>query len=296
MAPKQSRVLILFALCLFFPGCFETQFSFDTTVERDGTVLRESRIDGRGAYLFGVPEGPGWESKTWETKGDETFLPNTYNHILSKGKFSAGQMVPSDFRLNIESFLDNVGEDGRKRMEALGIKPPYENKLFAANEIRIYRVPGWFTVTTIYEETFRTGGIIPLLLRDLEAEIKKTYRPADHPADQPADFSQMAFERLEKEILPRFEFRVKVSLPGKITSTNALHSRDNTAAWLFTLRDFEGDYSSHVLKASSRFFRLPGLVLLAVLFLIAALMLLLVIVGISRVKKTRRGRRRPEKA
>ncbi len=232
-------LFLLPAALLLLSGCFETEFQFDTRVESDGSVVRQTRIDGRGAHLFKAPEGAGWQSKVWQTEGEGALLPATYHHIQAKGIFSVNQEISPDYRFDSSRLGAEWQERNKERLEKAGIKPPYEEHVSTHNEIRIKQTQNWLAVTTVYEETFHNDGIIPLLLVDLKEEIRKqSVERGENFSEEELD--QFARLRLEEEILPEIRFKSKVTLPGRVFS------------WTFSLKDFEENYSVYTLKAESR--------------------------------------------
>src|SRR4051812_19292049 len=116
MRSRFSNSFLALAFLLLFSGCFETEFNFKTTVHQDGTVERQTHIDGRGANLFKVPDGKGWQAKVWETQGQEALLPATYHHIEAHGKFASGETVPPDYQFDQTKLGENWQERNKERL------------------------------------------------------------------------------------------------------------------------------------------------------------------------------------
>ena len=282
----KKPVLILGLLLL--TGCFETQFHFQTAVDRGGTVNRVTRIEGRGAVFFKAPEGGGWQVKSWDTKGAQTLLlPDTVTHILAQGKFRAGEAIPPDYQFDLSRQMKEWGEKEKAHLEASGIKAPYEEHLFSRNAVRTHQVKGLLAVTIFYEETFQNAGLIPILLADLKEEVKKQ-NTGRAEALQDSEIEVMARLRLENEILPEIRFRSDVELPGKIVTSNGRRLGRGKVAWEFSMKDFQEDYSDYTLRAMSRSLRLRALILLGAIGVGSVWVLILAALGIKRRGKRKR--------
>jgi hypothetical protein len=275
---------ILLAGVFLLSGCFEAQFNFSTVIKPDGSIERETSIDGRAADLFKAPEGGKWEVKSWETKGQETFLPNTYYHIRAHGKFSPGEVVPPDYQFNTEKFLSHLDEEGQKALEEAGIETPYADHIYSRNELRVHELKGWLVKTTFYEETFTTDGILKLLARDYREELRKEYARNGN-GGEPQDLDAQALEKLAGDILPRIQFHVKVTMPGKILSSNAANTGKSTAEWNFSMQDFRDGYSVYKLNAMSRSLQPIGLAAIAGPLGLGVIIILAMILGLRRRRK-----------
>ena len=302
-----SFFLLLFSSIfpLLLAGCFETQFQFHTVVHPDGSVIRETRVEGRGAHLFKLPEGGGWESQSWESRGEEALIPDTYYHGRARGRFAPGQEIPPDYELDIAKQEENWAEKKKARFEKAGIQPPFEEHLFSRNQIQVSQVKGWLTLTTFYEETFLNAGVIPVLLTDLKEEIR---RQGENRGEvfQDSEIDVMAKLRLEDEILPEVRFESEVSLPGKIVSTSGRRAGKGKVEWKFTMKDFsatnlggsaanfggEEQHSQYTLRAASRSLRPAAVVILAAAAVLLALFAFLNFWGMRLQKRPKK--RRPQ--
>ena len=288
------HVAALGALLLLLGGCFETEFHFDTRIQPDGTVIRKTRIEGRGATLFEVPSGKGWKTKTWETRGEKTLISEVISHVQAEGRFKAGQEIPSDYAFNLEKQSAHWQEKDKKRLEEAGIKPPYEAQIFSHNQIRIQQIKGWFTVTTFYEETFETAGVLALLFQDLKEEIRREGEGRGQ-VYQLAELEAFAKLRIEEEILPEFHFESEVELPGKILTTNGQQLSTAKTVWKFSMKDFQKDFSSYKLTASSEAFRLSGFLFAGLCLALLAGFLILGVLGRKIYKRDLFGPGKPKK-
>jgi hypothetical protein len=283
MKAKSICLVLLMASAFLVAGCFETQFDFKTIVHQDGSVYRETHIDGRGANLFKVPSGPGWEAKTWETKGAETFLPDTYYHVLAQGRFASGQEIPPDYEYDVERQIKAWGEEEKKQLELAGIQPPYEESLSSRNRIQVNLVKGWLTHTFFYEEVFQTIGEIEALLFDLKEEIKKKNENRGELLDA-EELEGLARIRLEDEFLSQVRFKNELFLPGKVVSSNAQKIEKGKAIWQFSMKNFEDNYSTYTLKAVSRSLSLTGVILMIGVGFLGFLTLVLLGIGVQRYR------------
>ncbi len=290
------RAFFLTVSVLAFSGCFETEFKFQTIVHPDGSVYRETKIDGRGAHMFKAPSGPGWEVKTWETKGAETFLFDTYYHILAHGRFRAHEVITPDFQYDIEKNTGGeIEEADLKQFEEAGIPQPYLENVFSRNEIKINALKGWLTTTFIYEESFRNAGVIELLLLDVKEEIRKQNQLKKIEMTEDEVF-QTAVQQLENEYLSAFRFRSELLLPGKIVSTNAHRLEKGKAVWEFSMKDFEDRFSGYSLKAVSRSLKISGIIFLIAGGVVAFALIILIVIGMRTYKKgSAEGKRKKKK-
>lgn len=280
---KKGILLLPFILT----GCFETQFHFNTVVHPDGTVIRESRVEGRGAHLFKLPEGGGWESQSWQSQGEEALIPDTYYHGLARGRFAPGQEILPDYQFDIAKQAENWTEKKKARLEKAGIQSPYEEHLFSRNQVQVSQMKGWLTRTTFYEETFLNAGVIPALLTDIKEEIR---RQGENRGEifQESELDVMAGLRLEDEILPEIRFKSEVSLPGKIISTNGRRTGKGKVEWKFSMKDWEEGYTHKTLRAASRTLRPAAVMLLAAAAAALVLFVFLTLLGMRLRKKPRK--------
>jgi len=271
-------------------GCLETTFDFKTQVESDGSVLRRTKIAGRGAAFFKAPEKEGWKSNTWETKGEGALLAQTEYHIASEGRFRAGHETSSDYELDLSKRFPEWGEKEKKRLAEAGIRPPFEENLYSRNQIRLNRVQGWLTVTTVYEETFQNKGVLELLLLDLKDEIRRQGEIRQEKFEE-AELEVMAQLRMEDEILAGLRFKSELQMPGKLLKSNARRVERGKAVWEFSMKDFADGYSRHTLWAISRSFRLPGIMVVAGGLLLALTFFVLGGVGVKQRRPDRKPKR-----
>ena len=291
---RKGPLLFLAFFTLSLSGCFEAQFDFKTVVDPDGAILREMHIDGRGANLFIVPKGDGWQAKSWETKGASTLLPAVVHHVQASGQFRPGQLIPSDYEFDFSKQMQSWQEEDRKRVEKAGIKPPFEEHLFSRNSVRVNQLKGLFTVTTIYEEVFQNAGIMDLLLMDLKDELKKQAAQSGQELKDP-ELGEIAKLRLESEILPEIRFKSEVELPGKIVSTNGKLGGNGFVRWQFSLKDFQKGYSTYTLQAVSRTLQVSALWLLAFLAGLLLIFVILALAGMKQLSGRRRSSRQAKK-
>lgn len=290
---EMKKQVFLLGTLILFSGCFETQVDVKTTVQRDGTVVRETHIDGRGANLFKAPAGPGWQSKTYETKGEEAFLAGIYYHVESHGRFAPGQLIPSDYEFDIAKQAQSWGDKEKSRLKIASIKTPYEENLFSRNRVKINTFKGWFTVTTFYEEIFQNAGVIDVLLLDLKEEVRKQSLSRGENFEE-TELAELARIRLVDEILPAIRFRSEVSLPGKIVSSNAKKNEKGRLIWEFSMKDFGENYSIYTLKGASKSLRLPSIIFLLGTGLFGFAVLVLITLGLRLRQNQKKGpRRRP---
>lgn len=262
-------------------GCIETQFDFKTVVYEDGSISRETRIDGRGADLFKAPEGPGWEVKTSQTRGQEAFFANTYYHVLAYGHFERDALIAPDYQFDLEKQAKNWGEDQQKKMQAAGIQAPYQEHLFSRNNIRVTVAKGWMTQTYTYEELFKNSGILELLLLDIEEELQKNRGIDEEPWDR-QKLKETARARLEKEILTQIRFSSELTLPGRVMNSNASRREGEKSIWEFSLADFKGEKASFRIQAVSQSLRMPALIWTMGFGLGGVALLTLIFVGMKK--------------
>ncbi len=284
--PRPLTWLFLTVSLFLLSGCFETEFDFKTTVHPDGSVIRETQINGRGGHLFKIPTGPGWEAKAWETKGKETILADVYYHRVATGKFLPAQVIPPDYEFNGEDLAKKWDTDDKKHLEEAGIKPPYEQSLYSRNRIRVQRVKGLLTETFLYEEVFETAGLIELLTVDLKEEIKRRNQGREELLKEP-EINDLIKLQLEDEYLAPIRFNSEVLLPGRIVSSNAQQTEKGKAVWKFSAKDFQKNYSTFTLRATSQTVSMIGMI-----FMILACgtgLLLLSLLGVGILKAKRKG-------
>ncbi len=279
-----KKQIFLACALILLSGCFDTEFNFKTTVHRNGSLSRETKIDGRGARFFKAPDGPGWTSKTWKTPGEQTFVDDASYHIEAQGRFKPNQTPLPDYQLDVASRAKDWAEPQKKRLDAAGIKPPYHENLYSRNQVKVSVLRGWFTVTTFYEEKFENAGIVPLLLMDLKEDVRhaSTLRGENFTE---VELDGLARLRLTDEILPEIRFHSEVSLPGKVISSNARQREKSKAVWDFTMKDFQDNYSTYTLKASSQSLRLPGIIFVIGMVLLSFALFVLVIFGVHLQKQ-----------
>ncbi len=279
----QFSLLTVFAVML--SGCFETEFDFKTKVNPDGTVFRTTSLDGRGAYLFKAPNELGWKAKLWETKGENALIPLSEHHIRLEGRFNPGQDILPDYHFDILKISESWSEKDTKKLEEAGIKPPFDRNIFSRNQIRIHRIQGLLTTTTVYEEIFQNANVIPVLMLDLKEEIRKQSESRGQNF-QDSELEDLARLRLEEEILPQIRFKSEIELPGEVSSTNGKLEGKNKVTWKFTMRDFQGGYSIYTLRAASRMFRPAALLFFSAVGFLVLFMLVLILLGMSRFRST----------
>lgn len=289
-ASRTCTALFFLSFIFILSGCFESQFDFKTVVAPDGTVLRETHMDGRGALLFKVPQGQGWQSRSWDSKGSSTLLPADVHHVEARGQFAAGQLIPGDYEFDFSKQIQSWQDEDRKKVEKAGLKPPYESNLFSRNTIRVNRLNGFFTVTVIYEEVFQNAGVMDLLLMDLKDELAKQAAQTGQDLKDP-ELGELARLRLESEILPEIRFKSEVHLPGKIISTNGKQAADGIVRWQFSLKDFQKGYSTYTLQAVSRTLKVPGVSLLVFLLALFLIFILLTLAGMRKISSKRKPRK-----
>lgn len=283
-----KRIFLLASGLILFAGCFETDFNFKTVVKRDGSILREAKIDGRGANRFVVPEGPGWQAKSFETKGGQSILEDTYHHIYAVGRFRNASEMGSDYQLDTEGQLKDISDEERRNFIELGITEPFGSSVFSRNFVNVVKHRGIFASTFEYQEIFQNKGIVQLLLRDVKKEVvreKSVPLPKDEavpPAEEkepeavkldggllgPDTVEKIAEDRMVNDILKKFNFRSEVSLPGKIIFSNADSMVSGAAVWEFSAADFKDAHSRFTLEARSRMVEWRTIVLLIILLLV----------------------------
>ena len=166
------KKFLLVGSCLFLlTGCFETDFGFKTTIKPNGSIVRETKIDGRGANRFVAPSGPGWEVKTYETKGGQSILEDTYYHIHAFGRFKSASEIRSDYQFDTSKQFSDISDEERKNFIDLGIVEPFEENIYSKNFVEVVKHHGIFKSTYEYQEIFQNKGIIQLLLNDIKKEI-----------------------------------------------------------------------------------------------------------------------------
>lgn len=166
-----KKILILGACLILLTGCFETDFKLKTTVKPDGSIVRETSIDGRGANRFTAPSGKGWEVKSFDTRSGQSILENTYHHVHAIGHFKNASELNSDYQFNSEKQFEHISDEERKNFIQLGIVEPFEENVYSKNFIQVVKQPGIFRSTFEYQEIFQNKGIIELLLNDIKKEV-----------------------------------------------------------------------------------------------------------------------------
>lgn len=290
------KKMIVSVACLFLlTGCFETDFNFKTTVQPDGSVLRETKIDGRGADRFLPPSGKGWEVKSYETKGGQSILEDIYHHVEAVGKFKSASEISSDYQFASTKQFEDISDEERKNFISLGIVEPFEENVYSRNNVQVVKYPGLFKSTIEYHEIFQNKGIVELLLMDVRKEVVRE-QAVPIPSGENKGITDVesiqvggellpdrtvdsiALERLKADILSKFRFRSEVTMPGKIVSSNAGTLIGNTAIWNFSIGDFSPRYSRYVLEVKSEMIEWKTIVLLVVL-------LVVILFGVSFFRK-----------
>ncbi len=287
----RHNYLFLLPALFIFSGCFDTDFHFKTAVDSDGSVNRQTRIEGRAANLFKSPDGPGWKSKASESKGASAIIPDKRYVIEASGHFQPGQAISSDYQFNIEEHIKSWGEKELNRAKLAGFEAPFEDRIFSKNQLKISRVKGFFSDTVIYEETFQNAGIISLLLTDIKEELREQSKSRGEVLEE-SELDILAHLRLEEDILPEFRFKSEIKMPGKLISSNGKKISKNRAVWEFSLKDFQKDYSIYKIEAVSRTLRLAGIIIWSVIAGLGCLFVLFALAGVLKLKtgKKRKGR------
>ena len=276
----------LLLICAFaLSGCFETEFDFKTVVKPNGTVLRTTTLDGRGASLFKLPNEAGWKSKTWETKGENALIPLTEYHGRLEGDFRAGQAILPDYQFDVPKISESWSGKENKKLGDAGIKPPFDRNIFSRNQIHIHRVQGLLTTTTVYEEIFQNANVIPILMMDLKEEIRKQSENKGQ-SFQESELEDLARLRLEEEILPQIRFKSQIELPGQVVSNNGNPEGKNKVTWKFTMKDFQAGYSIYTLRATSRMFRPAAVLFFAAVGFLVLFMSVLILIGMSKFRSS----------
>lgn len=272
-------------LAIFLSGCFETNFNFKTIVHSDGSISRETRIEGQGGNFFKAPAGPGWESKQWTSEQKQTLITDTIYHIEGHGRFQPGQVISPDFQFDVESVSAKWDAEQKQRLESMGIKEPYQDSYFARNEIELQEIKGWFTQTFYYREVLNTKGIIDSMLFEIKEEIKEQNQKRGSKQFTEDELTELARLRLEDEYLVNFHIQSEVSMPGRIISSNAQRMEGNKAYWTFSVKDFSDKYSVYTLEVASQSLRLPIFVILLGALLFAISIIAIVVLGIYARKR-----------
>jgi len=326
-----KKFFILIPSLLLLTGCFETSFNFKTNVSSDGSITRETKIEGRGADRFTPPSGKGWEVKTYQTRGGQSILDDKYFHIYAMGRFKSSSQMGSDYQFDSNKSFAEVSDEERQNFIALGIVEPFEENIYSKNKIQVIKHAGLFKSRFEYSESFTNQNIIELLINDLKKEVvRQDIAVEPQAAAVPSEISAVpvpetevqgetpvsaaqpdlavptatiegqllapkkveaiAAEKLDKEILSQFKFHSEVTLPGKVTSSNADRVLGNTAIWDFTAKDFKGGIAQKTLVIQSEMIEWKTIVLLAVLAL-----LILFGIGSALTKKPKNARARSNK-
>ncbi len=298
-----KKIILLGALTLLLNGCFETDFNFKTTVRPDGSLTRETKIDGRGAHNFAPPAGKGWEVKTYQTKGGESILEDTFYHIHATGHFRHATDMGNDYRYDSAKQFKDISDEERKNFIKLGIVEPFEETVYSKNFIQIIKHRGFFKSTVDYKETFQNKAIVELLLNDIKKEVIREQAvpllsngktgdaslPKKDKAGTPSQaenvppvtiegkllssqaVESIAQDKMKKDILTKFHFHSEVSMPGKIVTSNAGSIAGKTAIWEFSMADFKPNFSSYTLEVRSEIFEWKAIVLIVILILVGFL-------------------------
>lgn len=279
--------LVLPALILF-SGCFDTSFDFKTVIHPNGEVSRQTKIEGRAANLFKVPDGPGWKSQISENKGGSAILPDIRYSVEASGKFQPGQVIAPDYQFSIADHVKGWGEKEKARAALAGIQPPYTDHVFSKNLVKINRVKGFFSETYFYEETFQNAGIISLLLIDIREELRGQAQLRGETLED-SELDILANLRLEEDILPQFRFKSEIQMPGKVISTNGKKNSKSKAIWEFTLKDFQQEYSIYKIEAVSRSLRTAGIIFWGIFGGLGFLFVVFAVIGILNMKRGKKG-------
>ncbi len=321
-----KKFFILIPLLLLLTGCFDATFNFKTNVASDGSITRETKIEGRGADRFLPPAGKGWEVKTYQTRGGQSVLDDKYHHIYAIGRFKNSSQMGSDYQYDSESAFTEVSDEERQNFIQLGVVEPFNETIYSKNNVQVVKKSGLFKSQFEYAETFKNQHIIELLLNDLKKEVVRQQEVAVEEAGaasapaaqnaQPGEGAEkagaidpevlpvtiegqllsaqkvetIARERLDREILSQFKFHSEVTLPGKIISSNADRVLGNTAIWDFTAKDFKGGIAQKTLSIQSEMIEWKTIVLLSVLALV-----IIFGIGSALTKKPKTGRSRSSK-
>lgn len=258
-------------LMLLCTGCLEAEYQFKTVVNEDGSVFRETLIEGRGFQFFLPPEGAGWQVQINQAENKGAFFLGPYYSVQAHGQFKPNQMLPPDYRFNLKKQMEGWGEEQMQAVEERGVRPPYEQFLYSRNDIRIRFEKGWLTHTYVYEEIFENKGLIELLLIDLIEELKEDRKQSGQEWSE-AEVGQLARQRLEEDVLSRVRFESEVEMPGQLLNTNAHEKKGNRLRWTFNMQDFQTNYGRYELKAVSRSLRTRGLAFVLIGIAIAVLL------------------------
>ncbi|PIQ85187.1 MAG: hypothetical protein COV74_09520 [Candidatus Omnitrophica bacterium CG11_big_fil_rev_8_21_14_0_20_45_26] len=166
-----KKIYLLLIGIILLTGCFETDFNFKTVVKPSGAVVRETRIDGRGAHLFKAPQDGHWQVKTNVTKGGQSILADTYYHVYAVGRFDKGEQIGSDYQYDAEKQFQDISDEERRNFIQLGIVEPFEQNIYSKNFIQVVRHRGLFTSEYEYQEVFQNKNVIELLLNDIKKEV-----------------------------------------------------------------------------------------------------------------------------
>lgn len=265
------KIFFAILLALLLSGCFETDFNFKTTVNRNGSIQREVQINERGPSRFLPPSGSHWEIVKAETKPGPSLLGDQENHVHAIGRFKDASQFSSDFHYDNKLLIESLDEDKKKELrDVLKIPEPFEKEIGASNRIELKKKRSFFFTEYRYMEFFEIRHLIPILLQDLREDIAQEENTKMKDAATPqvpleeARVDELARNRLKEEILPKFQFHSEVSLPGKIIQSNASNIHGGTAVWNFRAIDFEENFSSYGLQVASR---APNIGIMAASFL-----------------------------
>jgi hypothetical protein len=256
-------------------------------IRRDGEIDREVQINERGTRRFLPPAGPHWKVKTSETKGEQVILDDSFHHLNATGHFRNANEFTSDFHYDSENLVANLEEEDRQVFrDEIKIPDPLEKEIGTSNQIEFFKKQSFFTVEYYYTEIFQIRWLMPILLHDTKKEIIRgetapsaTGAVSGEPKTEtsslslessmsdPEQIDALAREKLNREILSKFQFHSEVSLPGKIQNTNANTSHGSTAVWNFKASDFskDGIYRLHAVSKASSKGGILGVVLLVLI-------------------------------
>ena len=236
---SMKKLIVLSTVILLFAGCFETEFKFKTIVKPDGSVIRETKIDGRGADKFAPPSGKGWEVKKFQTRGGASILEDTFYHIQATGRFRRMSDMGSDYQYDTAKQFKEISDEERKNFIKLGIVEPFDENVYSKNFVHLVKHRGIFKSTFDYQEVFQNKAIIQLLLNDIKKEVvreqavpllpkPKVVAPQNHASDStPKPTTPPAVEQPAKEEKAKAktdESATPVTIEGQLLSSQAVES------------------------------------------------------------------------
>lgn len=210
-----KRIFLYGACLILLSGCFETDFNFKTTVKPNGSVIRETKMVGRGANRFVVPSGKGWQVKTYQTKSGQSLLQDTVYNVYAVGRFDSAQDITNDYQFDVEKQFGEINDEERRNFIELGITEPFSENIYSKNFIQIVKHRGLFKSIFEYQEIFQNKGAIELLLNDIKKEVvreKAVPVPSDL-ADFQTDVKMVSVEegqdRVKEELKTKEEPKAK---------------------------------------------------------------------------------------